>query len=173
MISRESFIWFWKRFRSTETETWKTLYLEVWIFENIIGAIVIFAEVHKTRRWKMVWNKIWLNSSIGGLSTKKANVNGQVLICWSNMQRELKPATSSLALSIVFGTGLIVVQTLESWQTRKMSTRGGAEFWKKIYIPGFGVWIGRKEWDLDVKGNPSRVFLGFALPSPRLRGCIE
>ena len=41
-------------FRFTGTETWQTLYLEVLIFDNIICAIVIFSEVRKTRRWKMV-----------------------------------------------------------------------------------------------------------------------
>ena len=35
------------------------------------------------------------------------------------------------------------------------------ESWKEIYIPGFSVPIGGKEWYIDVKGDPSRVLLGF------------
>ena len=86
----------------TGTETRHNLYLELWIFWNIIGAIVLFAEVSKTRHWKMVWRRFWLNFFIGGRSMKGAKGNSQVLIFWRNIQRELTPTTSSWALSRVF-----------------------------------------------------------------------
>ena len=43
------------------------------------------------------------------------------------------------------------------------------EHWRESYIPVLGVSIGWKEWVLNVKVNPSWLFLGFTLLSPRLR----
>ena len=44
-----------------------------------------------------------------------------------------------------------------------------AQMLEESYIPRFGVSIVRKEWALNDKGNPSWVFLVFALTSLRLR----
>ena len=45
----------------------------------------------------------------------------------------------------MIGTGIMVVEAFDILQTRKGSTRGGAERWKERYIPVFGVSIGVEE----------------------------
>ena len=151
------------------------------MFDNIIGAIAIFTGLWKTRRWKVVWRKMWLTLSICGWSTKKAKGNKQVLICLNTTQKVLTTATSSWASSRVFDLlecfnrdrSYVSTDYWELTNKEELYEGRGNKRCKEIYIPLFGVSIGAKDWALSVKGNPSWLFLGFALPSTRLRSFLK